>query len=161
MTPPAVSLPPVTTRPALAAALPVAALVVLAGCGSGPPPVSASGSSASSPVPSLAVSGSAPAGSGGSPEATPANDGQVKITKCAADYMGEVTVEGYVTNTTGRRVQNLNVVFEIVDAAGTRLDTVFGSVDLLAAGQRARFYTNASTPITGKFTCRLLQVAAG
>jgi hypothetical protein len=146
-------------RPLLLAA--AAAALALAACSSGPKPVSAQGSSASTPPPTVVASGSATAASPDQPGPSPADDGQVKITKCAVDDTGGVEIEGYVTNTTGRRVQNLNVLFEIVDPSGTRLDTVFGSVELLAAGQRARFYTNSSTPVRGKFTCRLLDVTAG
>lgn len=139
--------------------LPALALA-LAACSGGAGSASASGSSASTPVPTVVASGAVTPSD--SPAPSPADDdAAVKITKCAADDTGEVSVEGFVTNTTGRRVQNLNVVFEIVDPTGTRLATVFGSVELLAAGQRARFYTNSSDPITGKFACRLLQVAAG
>jgi hypothetical protein len=147
-----------------AAAYVLGLMLGLAACSSGGSSVSASGSSASSPVPTVAASGSASASADSpAPSSSPAaaDADAVQITKCAADDSGGVTVEGFVTNTTGRRVQNLNVVFEIVDPSGIRLDTVFGSVELLAAGQRARFYTNSTSPITGKFSCRLLQVAAG
>jgi hypothetical protein len=143
-----------TARP-----LAFAAFALLTACSSGGSPVSASGSSAtSSPPPTVVASGSS---STSASVPSPSGDGQVEIPKCASEAGGYVTVEGYVRNTTGRRVDALNVVFEIVDPSGTRLDSVFGSVELLAAGQRARFYTNSSTPISGKFTCRLLQVTAG
>jgi hypothetical protein len=134
-----------------------ASLLLLAACSSHPASsvVSATGTNPTTP-PTVTAQGQQD-----QPSSSPTIDAStVKITKCKRDSDDMITVEGTV-RTTADRARNIDLLFEIDDADGTRLDSVFANVYHLAAGQKARFSTNSTTVDAKTFTCKLVTDTGG
>ena len=99
--------------------------------------------------------GSTKAGEGSSSH--PAMD-DVVVSQCNADSLGQLSMSLTVTNNSSKPSDYfINVAWETSDGS-TQLDTSFGSVNHLAAGQKTTVEGLSFKQASGAFTCKVVDV---